>query len=53
LPASVQPACIVPLGWPKGRYGPTTRRAVGDVVHVDRFGNRPWPGRRLDDRSPE
>ena len=42
LPASVMPACIVPLGWPKGRYGPTTRRPVGDVVHLDRFGEQPW-----------
>ena len=38
LPWSVHPACMVPLGWPKGRYGPTTRRPVGDVVHLDRFG---------------
>lgn len=45
LPLSVQPACIVPLGWPRGRYGPTTRRPVGDVVHLDTFGNRPWKGR--------
>lgn len=44
LPLSVQPACIVPMGWPKGRYGPTTRRPVGDVVHLDRFGNRAWKG---------
>jgi len=42
LPVSVQPACIVPLGWPRGRYGPTTRRPVGDVVHLDRFGNQPF-----------
>lgn len=42
LPLSVQPACIVPLGWPRGRYGPTTRRPVGDVVHLDRYGNQPW-----------
>jgi nitroreductase len=42
LPVSVQPACIVPLGWPRGRYGPTTRRPVGDVVHLDRFGNQPY-----------
>jgi hypothetical protein len=34
-----------PLGWPRGRYGPTTRRPVGEVVHVDRFGNRPFRGR--------
>jgi nitroreductase len=42
LPLSVNPCCAVPLGWPRGRYGPTTRRPVGDVVHLDTFGNRPW-----------
>jgi len=42
LPLSITPCCIVPLGWPTGRYGPTTRRPVGDVVHLDRFGNQPW-----------
>ncbi len=42
LPLSVTPACIVPLGWPRGRYGPTTRRPVGDVVHLDRYGMQPW-----------
>jgi phosphosulfolactate synthase len=42
LPLSVQPCCAVPLGWPVGRYGPTTRKPVGDVVHLDRYGNRAW-----------
>ena len=42
LPFDVTPCCIVPLGWPRGRYGPTTRRPVGDVVHLDRFGTQPW-----------
>jgi nitroreductase len=42
LPLSVTPCCVVPLGWPRGRYGPTTRRPVGEVVHVDRFGNQPF-----------
>jgi nitroreductase len=42
LPVSVTPACIVPLGWPRGRYGPTTRKPVGDVVHLDRYGSRAW-----------
>jgi hypothetical protein len=51
LPLSVEPACVVPLGWPQGRYGPTTRRPVGDVVHSERFGNRPWEGQRLEDRA--
>jgi nitroreductase len=42
LPMSVHPCCVVPLGWPRGRYGPTTRKPVGEVTHLDRFGNQPW-----------
>ena len=42
LPVSVHPTCVVPLGWPRGRYGPTTRKPVGDVVHLDQYGNRAW-----------
>ncbi len=42
LPWTVTPCAVVPLGWPRGRYGPTTRRPVGDVVHVDRWGNKPF-----------
>lgn len=45
LPIKVQPVCMVPLGWPRGRYGPTTRRPVGDVTHLDRFGRREWRDR--------
>jgi nitroreductase len=42
LPLPVMPCCIVPMGWPRGRYGPTTRKPVGEVVHLDHFGNQPW-----------
>jgi nitroreductase len=42
LPVSVMPCCVVPLGWPRGRYGPTTRKPVGKVVHLDRYGSQPW-----------
>ena len=42
LPRTVTPVAAVPLGWPKGRYGPTSRRPVGEVVHLDRFGNQPF-----------
>ena len=34
--------CIIPIGWAKGRYGPTTRRPIGEVVHLDRYGNQPF-----------
>ena len=43
LPRSVTPCAVVPLGWPlKGGYGPTTRRPVGEVVHLDHYGRRPF-----------
>ena len=42
LPWSVAPCAVVPLGWPKGRYGSTTRRPVGEVVSLNRYGNRPF-----------
>ncbi len=42
LPRSVNPVCIIPIGWAKGRYGPTTRPPVGEVVHFDRYGNQPY-----------
>ncbi len=48
LPPSVTPVAVVPLGWPRGRYGPTTRRPVGDVTHLDRFGNRAFRQPPLD-----
>lgn len=44
LPLTVNPCCIVPLGWPRGRYGSTTRKPVGEVAHLDRYGRRPWRG---------
>jgi nitroreductase len=42
LPWNVSPCAVVPLGWPLGKYGPTTRRPVGEVVHLDRYGNQPF-----------
>jgi nitroreductase len=40
LPWNITPCAVIPLGWPIGRYGPTTRRPVHEVVSFDRFGNR-------------
>jgi len=45
LPWNVTPCAVIPLGWPQGRYGPTTRKPVGDVVSLDRYGNRVFRGR--------
>ena len=38
LPWNVSPIAAVPMGWPQGRYGPTTRRPVDEVTHLDRYG---------------
>lgn len=42
LPRAMVPVCIIPIGWARGKYGPTRRPAIEEVVHVDRFGNQPW-----------
>ena len=49
LPRNVTPCAVIPLGWPVGNYGPTVRRPVGDVVSLDRYGNRPWMGKGAKD----
>jgi nitroreductase len=41
-PWNVTPCAVVPLGWPRGHYGPNTRRPVEDVTSIDRYGNRAW-----------
>jgi nitroreductase len=42
IPWNVEPVALIPVGWPIGRYGETTRTPVEEIVHVDRFGNRPF-----------
>jgi nitroreductase len=42
LPRSVTPCALIPLGWPHGRYGSTHRKPVGQVAHLDRYGNKPF-----------
>ncbi len=51
LPWSVEPVAMIPLGWPLGRYGPTTRRPVEQVTHIDRYGNRTWLAPAEDDSA--
>ena len=48
LPLWVSPVAVIPIGWPIGRYGPTTRVPVGDAVHFDQHGNRPYRGMTAD-----
>lgn len=42
LPRNLNPVCIIPIGWARGKYGPTTRVPIGKVVHLDRYGNQPF-----------
>jgi nitroreductase len=44
LPLTVEPCCVVPLGWARGRYGTKARRPVGEVVHEERYGRRAAEG---------
>jgi nitroreductase len=37
LPRRLTPCAVVPLGWPRGRYGPTTLRPVDDVIHHNQY----------------
>jgi nitroreductase len=39
LPINVEPVAVIPIGWPQGKYGPTTRRPVEEITHLDRYGN--------------
>jgi nitroreductase len=41
LPWNLNPVCVIPIGWAKGKYGPTTRAPIDEVVHIDRYGNQP------------
>lgn len=38
LPEDVETVALIPIGHPRGRYGPTTRRPVEDVTHYERWG---------------
>lgn len=51
LPWNVQPCAVIPVGWPRGRYGPTSRKPAEKVVHYDRWGNRKTARRGAPRRS--
>jgi nitroreductase len=52
LPLTVDPCCVVPLGWPIGRYGRKPRRPVERVVHLDRWGQPLWETPPEETRAP-
>ena len=41
VPDDVQTVALMPIGYPRDRFGPLVRRPVTDVAYVDRWA-RPW-----------
>jgi nitroreductase len=37
IPGGVNTYAVVPVGWPKGRFGPVKRRPAAEVIHRDRW----------------
>ncbi len=40
IPSEVETVALVPIGWPIGRFGPTSRAPVEDVTYWDRWEQR-------------
>lgn len=44
IPGAAQIVYCLPLGYPRGRFGPTSRRPLAEVCAADRWdGPPPWP----------
>ena len=39
IPADVETAALIPLGYPRGKFGRPPRRPVAEVVHADHWGH--------------
>lgn len=39
VPANMELACVIPVGYPMGRFGPVTQRPVQEVVSWNQFGD--------------
>ena len=37
IPRDVNTYAVVPVGWPRGRFGPVTRRPAAEAIHWDRW----------------
>ncbi len=40
IPAEVETVALLPIGYPKGKFGPTTRRPVEEVTYWEKWDNR-------------
>ena len=37
VPDAVEPFCLIPVGWPTGRFGPVTRRPLDHILHWNEY----------------
>lgn len=37
LPEDIQPFCLIPVGYPMGKFGPVTRKPVSEIMRWDRW----------------
>src|SRR5687767_7038556 len=37
LPEDIQPFCVIPVGYPMGKFGPVVRKPVAEVMRWDRW----------------
>lgn len=40
IPAPVKTYAIVPVGWPRGNFGPVRRKPAAEAIHWQRWGNQ-------------
>ncbi len=40
VPAEVAMVALIPIGFPRGKFGPVRRTPVGALTHFGRWGNR-------------
>lgn len=40
IPDYVETVCLTPLGYPRGNFGPTTRRPASELTSYNQWGNR-------------
>jgi nitroreductase len=44
LPPEVQTYALLPIGYPRDKFGPVKRKPVSEIAFLDRYGN-PWKGK--------
>ena len=37
LPEDIQPFCVIPVGYPMGKFGPVVRKPVAEIMRLDRW----------------